>query len=433
MSSNESTTVKHGRFDHVVRLVLGDDVPRDLWPIMVITLMSATTFTGVWGYIAVWAVTALHASSGAVGTMFLVYAMISALTGWTGGALSDRFGRRNVMIAGWSTASILILCLPLCAGDPAAGMTVAVLAMAAGSPGTVAGVAVVGDLSGEDLKERAYATNRVMLNVGSILGPPLAGLLLLGENWSLFFLVFGVLGAITVTMVVLLLPRSGAPVAKPARTAPAKRGRGRGVLFSRQFLLLLASTLFGYFSYVAFASVLPVTAVADYHVPPAAWGLIFAVNPILVVLLQMRVTRATAGFSTDTKLALANLLMGLAFLLLLPLPNVIGIVLVVALFVFGEMAWAPTIEGLVVKMAPEELGRAFGAYRGVGQAAMGLAPLVLFNLRSVNLVWVWLVVGVIALLGAATGMLAARIAGRENPGSGAKSASGVPETGVTNS
>ena len=407
MTTNELAVPHAGRSGRVVRLILGDDVPRALWPILVISLMSATTFTGVWGYIGVWAVTALHASSGATGTMFLIYSMISAGTGWTGGALSDRIGRRNVMITGWSTASILILCLPLCAGNPALGMSVAVLAMATGSPATVASFAVVGDLAGEDTKERAYAAARVMSNVGSILGPPLAGLLLLGENWSLFFLVFGVLGAITVTMVALLLSRTSASAAKPATTGPA--AHQRGALMSRGFLLLLASTLLGYFSYVAFVAVLPVTAVADYHLPSSAWGLIFAVNPILVVLLQMRVTRAIVAVRMDRKLALATLLMGLPFLLLLALPNVVGIVLVTSLFVFGEMAWAPSVEGLVVTMAPpEERGRAFGAYRGVGQAAMGLGPFVLFNLRSVGLHWVWPVVGAIALLGAAAGMLAAR-------------------------
>jgi predicted MFS family arabinose efflux permease len=272
---------------------------------------------------------------------------------------------------------------------------------------------VAGDLVTSDNRERAYASTRVMFNLGSVLGPPLAGLLLLGGNWSVLFLVFGLLGLTTV-VIVLLLPL--AAVDKASGDAPSP-GRGR-VLADRAFLLLLASTFVGYFSYVSFSSVLPVAAVTDYQLPESLWGFIFAINPIAVVLLQLRTTQATRTIGSGPKLIGSSLLMGLPFLVLLVLPNAVGIVLVTCVFVAGEMVWVPVIQGMVVTMAPpKQRGRYLGAYRSVGQVAMGLAPFVLLNLRGLGPHWAWVLVAAICVLGAALGTLAVRMscAGSHEP------------------
>ncbi|MWA02678.1 MFS transporter [Actinomadura sp. LD22] len=391
-----------------VTLVLGDGVAPSLWPILLITLVSTATFTGVWSYAGVWAQTSVHASSTAVGLMFLGYAVGCGVTGYVGGRMSDRLGRRRVMAGGWALACLLIVLLPLVPGGPATKLGCAVLAMAAGSPATAASNTAVADLVDEGEQERAYAATRVMFNIGSVLGPPLAGLVLLKHNWTLLFVCAGALGFVTVAAVLRWMP---------ARTGPRENGQdweakpsATGTIWrDRPFVLLLASTFLGYFIYVTYSSVLPVVAVSSYRLAPSAWGFIYAINPIIVVLFQMRTTRLTRNLSASTKLILASLLMGVSFLILVALPNAAGIVLLACAFVIGEMLWAPVSQSLAVRMAPDGMrGSYMGAFRGAGQIAMGLAPFVMLRVHGFGNTPTWLTVSLVSVLGAGVGWAAAR-------------------------
>lgn len=68
--------------------------------------------------------------------------------------------------------------------------------------------------------------------------------------------------------------------------------------------------------YVAFETVLPISAVNTHGMAPSTWGFLVIINPALVTLFQLRVTRRTEGFPRGPKLVLAMLLMGGSFLLL---------------------------------------------------------------------------------------------------------------------
>lgn len=392
-----------------VRLLLGDTIAPSLWPIMWITLFSTATFAGLWSYAGVWAVTSLHASATAVGGLYLSNAVACGITGFAGGRLSDAVGPKRVMVTGWALASVLILLLPLCAGHPLLAIAVAVLAMAAGAPATSASNVAVADLAEpqSQSQERAYASTRVMFNIGSTLGPPMAALLLLVGNWSTLFAAMGGLGLLTVTTVIVILPALPPRVQERGNRPPGRVTAG--VLADRKFLLLLLSTALGYAIYVTFSSVLPVVAVEDYGLAPAAWGFLYAVNPVIVILAQLRITRATQRFAPDLKITVASLLMGAAFLLLVALPNAVGVLALTVVFVVGEMLWAPVSQALVIRMAPDHLrGSYLGAFRGAGQIALGLAPFLVLRLHSLGDDVTWWAIGLTGVLAAAVGRAAAR-------------------------
>lgn len=389
-------------------LVLGDDVAPSLWPILLITLVSTATFTGVWSYAGVWAKTSVHASATAVGLMFLAYAGGCGITGYVGGRLSDLFGRRRVMVGGWTLASALILALPLVPGGAPVKLGWAVLAMAAGAPATSASNTAVADLATAGEQERAYASTRVMFNIGSMMGPPMAGLVLLTHSWSLLFICAGILGLATVAIVLKWMPRTS-QAHNDETDRQSAQGTKTGIWRDRPFALLLASTLLGYFIYVTYSSVLPVVAVSDYHLAPSAWGFIYAINPIIVVLFQMRITRLTRTISSAVKLTLASLLMGASFLILILLPNIVGVVLLTGAFVLGEMLWAPVSQSLAARMAPKEMrGSYMGAFRGSGQIAMGLAPFVMLRVHESGNTPTWITIGAISVLAAGVGWAASR-------------------------
>ena len=60
------------------------------------------------------------------------------------------------------------------------------------------------------------------------------------------------------------------------------------------FLLFVAAMTLASMTYVAFDSLLPISLVDSHGSAPATWGFVVVVNPVLVTLVQLRLTRAVA-------------------------------------------------------------------------------------------------------------------------------------------
>jgi MFS family permease len=84
---------------HVMRLVWGDDLDPALRPVLGVTLIGTAAGSAMWTFMSIWAVEELGAKA-ALPFALLVGAVFSALSGFAGGYLSDRIGRRRVILIG---------------------------------------------------------------------------------------------------------------------------------------------------------------------------------------------------------------------------------------------------------------------------------------------------------------------------------------------
>jgi dipeptide/tripeptide permease len=149
-------------------------------------------------------------------------------------------------------------------------------------------------------RDHAYATLRVATNVGILIGPSLAALLVYLGSWTAFLAGIAALGLVGALVTIVLLPGP-----RPVVRADQPPGL-RHVARDRPFVLLLV-----------------------------------AISPLLVVLGQLRRTRAALGIPTVRRLAGASLLMGLPFLVLLVANGVPAIALVILIFISGRWSGCP--------------------------------------------------------------------------------------------
>jgi dipeptide/tripeptide permease len=150
-----------------------------------------------------------------------------------------------------------------------------------------------------------------------------------------------------------------------------------------RFLLFLGSAVFAWLTYVAYEVVLPVSIVDGYGYEPQAWGFLVWVNPLLVTLFQVRLTRATAPIAPAPKLVAALLVMGLPYLVLVWNHSLLAILFVVVVFVFGEMLWVPTSQAVVADLAPADIRGAYmGAFGSAPAIGFALAPLIGLQVRN---------------------------------------------------
>jgi MFS family permease len=384
-------------------MVFGERVDPGLRPVLAVTFGGALAGSALWTYMGIWAVSALHQKA-VLPLVFLGGAVLSGVADYGGGWLSDRFGRRRVMVVGQGLFVGYPLLLLAVSGSPRLAVFALVLAGLLGSLGGSVAQAMVADIVPPERHEHAYASVRVAANGGVVIGPPIAAVLLGVGGWSLLFVCVSAASAAAWLAAYWFLPHRGeyAPESAPERSALGV------ILGDRPYLLFLGSAVFAWVVYAAYEVVLPVAIVNGFGYNRSVWGALVWINPFLVALLQIRLTSATARVAPAIRLTAAMLIMGLPFLVLTVDHSLPALVFVVTVFVFGEMLWVPTAQTVVAQLAPPDIRGAYMGAFGAGPAiGFAIGPLIGLQARnSFGDGFTWTMFPVIAVVAAILGGLA---------------------------
>lgn len=393
----------------IARLIWGEDVEPALRPLLAVVLAGSLAASSAWTFMGIWAIKELGASQAQLGVGYLVGALLSGAGGYFGGHLSDHVGRRPIILAGWAGQAVVPIGFLAAGHHVYLGIGLVASIGLVSSLGHGADAAMVADLVPPERREQSYAAVRVAQNLGVTLGPPVGGALLLGGDWRTFYLGVAGLGAAAWLVAFRLLPQRGAFAADE----PPARGSFGVIRRDRAFLVFLASSILASMTYVAYETLLPISLTTTHGYEPALWGFLLVVNPLMVTFVQLRLTRWVAHVPAPLKLAVAMPLMGLPFLLLNVADAIPVVLLVLFLFVIGEMLWIPTSQSVVAAFAPADLRGAYmGAFTGSWAVAWALGPFSGLQVRDAfGDSTMWMCVAALSLLAAMSG--AAAIRGRE--------------------
>jgi MFS family permease len=387
--------------------VLGGAFERRVLPVVAVSFIYTASFSTFWVYVGVYAVKGLGWRPSQVGLLFLLAAPVAAVANYLSGHLSDRVGRKRPIIASFLASSVNLTALSLLGEHTMIAFALIVVQGVIGAPAYSLDRVLVADLvpDGDD-REAAYATVRVATNLGAFVGPPVAALLIHIGGWTPFLLGAAALGVIGASVAAGFLPATGGWT----RRGQPQAGSLRLVVRDRPFVLLMISTLLGFFVYCGFETVLPVIAVSSYGLSASAWGLLVVISPLLVVFFQLRLTRVASGIPVAPRLAAALLVMSLPFLALVASGQVTVIAAVIGVFVVGEMLWMPTSQAVAAQLAPAPTrGTYFGALAAMTGPAWTLAQLIALQLRArIGVGSVWILFAAIGVAAAAVGVAALR-------------------------
>ena len=334
---------------------------------------------------------------------------ISGMIGRTiGGALTDHFGRRGVMVFGLVSSALTTLSF---AFIPSMNLFYPAVLIAGlfSSIGGPAQQAMVADLLPEEKRIQGFGVWRVASNLGWLTGPILGGLLA-SYSIATIFALDALLSLAACVLIYLAIPETH-PVCK--ETAASTKGVAgafvgyRDVLRDLPYLAFLLPCALLSLAYQQCYATLTVYLRDVHAVSSQAVGTLFSCDALFVIFLQFWVIRLIQKRAPFLMMAAgaAFTALGLAMY---------GVVLGYPLFVVahlviaaGEMIWLPTGQSLASQFAPAALrGRymaLFGLTFGFASAMSSwLGGLVLdtFDPR-----WVWYLSGLIAA-GAGAGFAA---------------------------
>ena len=321
-----------------------------------------------------------------VGLGLTIAGLIAVVAGPCAGPLLDRFDARPVVV-GCFAASALGFAAYLAVGSFAAFLAVAIVIQFASRMSRPAGkVLALRVASGRD-RVIALAWQRTLTNLGYGVGGLLAGLALLFPGRTPFDLLLAAnaVSYVVASVLILRLPAlRPPPAAPPAAPAVGRRDQGayRHLAGDRVYLGLVGLDVLVSFHDSVLIVAMPLWAALHTTAPLSMPGLLFALNTLLVVLLQVRVSRriiAPSGITRSYRTAAIGFVVATAcFAISAGAGRVLAIaalVLAVSALTLGEIEVTAGEQLLSTELAPERFrGSYLSIYTSSMSVQQGIGP-----------------------------------------------------------
>jgi MFS family permease len=358
--------------------------PRQYWLLMLGMLINTTGAGFIWPFLNVYLNQELGIPLTLATMLPLLEQSISIFSTLGAGWFADRFGRKLLMALSLGATCLVYL-----------GMAFArewwIFAVLIGLRGLflplyrVAADAMVADLI-PDEQERlpAYSLLRTANNIGWAIGPVLGGIVA-AISYQLSFM-SAASAMLTYALIVALGMHETLPAVRRRADAPAgaaihpePAGGYQRVFRDAIFLVALLAFAFNGMGAGLPFQLLGLYSKQVFQISEAQTGLVIMVNALMVVFLQVPVSRAVRRFDPLKVLAVGALFYAIGITSFAYGAQILQFAASMAVLTFGELLIAPTFTSFAVNRAPENLrGRYMGVYwigwsfsRGIGPALAG--------------------------------------------------------------
>ena len=306
------------------------------------------------------------------------YSLCQLLAAPWWGRLSDRYGRRPVLMSSLAGACLSYLLL---AGARNVWWLLASRMLAGFMAGNIAAAfAYAADVSVPEKRAATLGLIGAAIGIGFTLGPPLGGLLagadLHTANFAVPALVSAGTSVLAILLVHLVLPESHSAPAGGAHSGTRARGSWRLLRERPALALLAAATLVVTYSQSILESIFAIFALHRYGLGPRMVGFLLFGIALPALLMQGGVVRLLAPRLGEARLARYGVLAYVAGLVTLAqAPTLAVTVIGLVLCGLGLGAYNPSASALASKQSRgHDRGAVMGAYVASASLARVLGP-----------------------------------------------------------
>ncbi len=365
---------------------------KGIWTITLIDLISAAGFSTCVPFLSLYLYQERGVAMTLVGTAFLASGLISAVTQMIGGYLSDRYGRKKIILISMSLNilnNIGMIAMIAYSAPVWVILFVYILGRAAGMTSRPALSAMVVDLSRRERLTETYGLLRVGRNLGWAAGPALGGYLATFLSYAWLFGVAVLMNVISLLIILFFLKESWSRMTERIDIRSIF-----SVAQNKTFVLFTGLCLLVFLCMAHLGSTLSVFTVDRLGFSTAEYGLLLTANGLFVVLFQYPVALVINRFRKSTVLILGSLLYCIGWLYMGWTTGFAWAVTAMIIVTIGEIIFSPVATAVVGELAPQDKrGRYMGFFGWSETLGMSVAPLVGGILLdtftdSPNLVWV---------------------------------------------
>ena len=371
--------------------------PRAFKVLVASALIENIAFGLIIPYLTIYMVQDLLISDTLAGVVLAAYTISGVPAVILGGMLADKIGRRVVLLTSLSLMSVTMMLYFFANGF----VTLLAIVLADSFVGSLympAANAMIADVIPSRDRPRAFSTLRIAWNSGMFIGPAIGVFIVVAYSIRELFLFGAVILAVGFVMNLILIPET-----RPQSTAEQEVTfrKVMAVSKNRPFFLLIGLTGCLWFFMTQWMSVLAVYATEDLNLKDTVPGVLFSINAIMVVTLQLWVTSRMVRIRPSLVLMFGQIIVALGFMTIFfatDFPSLLASIVVISV---GEIVYMSIISAVVADMAPESQRGIYMGFMGFVQSlAMGIG--FFFGMLLMDILkdhhYIWIIFGVFGLV-----------------------------------
>jgi MFS family permease len=368
-----------------------NEFPRKFWAVVGVSFIDHVGGTLLFPFFSLYITQKFNVGMTQAGIVLGLFSIFGLLGSMIGGALTDKFGRRKLIIFGLVFSAVSTLTLGLI-------KTYAMLiplAMVIGLLSDMAGPAhnaMIADLLPENKRQEGFGILRVSGNLAWIIGPSIGGFVAT-RSFLALFVIDAVISCIVAFLFFKFIPETKPKTAAyTERESLLKTFQGYGTaLRDKAFMAFLVASILMGLVYGQMYSSLSVFLNKYHNIQPSGFGFLLTVSAIVVILFQFSVTRTIKHLPPFLLMAVGTLFYMVGFSMFGFVTAYILFALAIVIVTLGEMIVVPTSQGLAANFAPLEMRGRYMAVYGLSWSipstiGPGAAGVILDNLNP-NLLW----------------------------------------------
>ncbi len=367
------------------------EYPSKFWVVVLAAFIDGIGGTLLFPFFSLYITQKFNVGMTQAGFVLGLFSLFGLIGSMIGGALTDKFGRRQLIIIGL----VFSACSTLTLGLVNAMAVLYPLSVVIGLFSHMAGPAhnaMIADLLPENKRAEGFGVLRVVGNLAWIIGPTIGGLVA-AKSFFALFVIDAVISCIVALIVFKFIPET-----KP-ETPAEKQGESvlqtlvgyRLVLRDFAFMAFSVCSILMLLVYQQMYNTLSVFLRDVHGIDPQRYGFLLTTSAIIVVLFQFSVTRWIRRRPPFVMMAVGTLFYAVGFGMFGFVSAYILFALAIIIITVGEMIGVPTSQSLAANFAPEDMRGRYMAMFGlswaipqtIGPAAAGM---IIDNLNP-NLLW----------------------------------------------
>lgn len=356
----------------------------------------------IWPFLMIYVRQRVNLPLTQVASLMTINASAGLVAAFIAGPITDRVGRKWVMVLSLVGNGLVYFFMSSAQGY----LSFAILMTMSGSFNPLYRVgadAMVADLIPSEKRPDAYAMMRLSNNAGISIGPMIGGFI----SSVSFTITFYFAGAGMIIYSLLLAFFSIETLPKHiilSDQAPKPLGGYLQVLRDTKFLTFIGAFILTQMCATMIWILMPVYANGVYGVPESQYGFIPTTNALMVVFIQMFVTRITKRYRPLPVMMVGTMFYALGVGSVTLGHSFMGFWISIVIMTIGELILMPTSSSYVANLAPPDMRGRYMSVAGLTwSVASGIAP-VLGGFLSDNIapVATWyggFVVGLLGIMG----------------------------------
>ena len=342
-----------------------------MWVLFYTTLINRSG-TMVIPFLVLYLTQKIGVTASEAGTALLVYGIGAFVSAPLTGRLADKIGALKVMKASLVGTSLLMLVYGFITNYYLI-LIFSFLLSIVNEAFRPANLSLISEIVTPSQRRISFALNRLGINIGMSIGPVVGGFLTLIDYHLLFYV--NAFASLAAGAYLIITPWTSLSERESSDQEITHQKLNSTVLGDKKFLFFLFAVIPANLVFFQHLGGVPLYVVDDLKYSTAAFGLLSAINTVLIIIAEVPLNNMMSSISYSRSMFIGALLAAIGFGAMALARETAPLIITIIIWTFGEMIFFPVTAAYASEIAPaKKRGEYMGYYQMTFSFAFSAGP-----------------------------------------------------------